>query len=122
MEIITEIFNKATLLAQGRVFVEAFLRDMCDAAYEEMFKRLKNDVDFEAIREKFIRASALLALSMCMGIETEETESFSVGSVSVKKTAAADRRKSAEALRKQAEMMLAGLLEDESFGFRTVRV
>lgn len=124
MEIYQEIFDKAKAMAQGRFpeTAEAVLQDMCKAAYDEFSGRLQKDVDIADIEEKFIRAAAMLGVALCMGLDPELEESFSAGSVSVKRLSASSRRDAAASMREQAELMLSGYLDDGGFAFRTVRV
>ncbi|MEG1490886.1 MAG: hypothetical protein RRY04_01180 [Oscillospiraceae bacterium] len=123
MDIDLEIFDKAKLLMKENLDARAekLLKEMCVMARFELEKRLKSEISLVEIRDQFVRAAGALAVSLFIGLETSEVESFSAGSVSVKKRGVVSAKASAESLRWQAELMLCGYLEDRSFDFRTVK-
>ena len=88
------------------------------AAEEELLFRLKKDVDVKSIEQLFIAAAAMLAASMYAGAAGQEVKAYTAGEVSVEYSgsAAAD----SEALRKRAELILAGYITDGGFEFMGV--
>lgn len=101
---------------------EKSLESMCAAAVDELKGRLRESVSVEDIEGSFVRAAATLALSLYIGAwSLSGVESFSAGSVSVKKKSASDSQAAALSLRRQAELMLMGYLTDSGFNFRAVR-
>jgi len=116
-----EIISAARELL-GRVCEnEPALELMCQSAENELSARLKERVRTEDIREEFIGAAAMLALSMYMQFSgIEEWSSFKAGNLSVSRRGSGAARSVAAALRKQAEGMLWAYMEDGSFDFRGV--
>ena len=101
---------------------EKSLEGMCACAVDELRGRLRESVAIEDMGGSFARAAATLALSFYIGAGClSEAESFSAGSVSVKRRSASDAQTAAASLRRQAELMLTGYLTDSGFDFRAVR-
>lgn len=101
---------------------EKSLENMCASAVDELEGRLRENVSMEDMKGSFVRAAATLGLSFYIGAGClSETESFSAGSVSVKRRSASDTQAAALSLRRQAELMLTGYLTDSGFDFRAVR-
>ena len=123
MDINEEIFQRAKVLMRGELKAEAepALEEMCLAAYSELSVRLKDGIYIEKVREQFVRAAAILGLSMFIESDPNSVEAFFAGNVRVKKQNAAVSIGSASALRKQAELMMIGFLKERSFSFRAVR-
>ena len=123
MNINEEIFDKAKMMMGGEFAPEAegALREMCQAAYLELHQNLKRGVYFKGIRERFIRASAILAMAMFIEMDLSPMESFSAGGVSMRKRGDSSRNGTAASLRRQAELMLLGYLKERGFDFRAVR-
>ncbi|MEF9971339.1 MAG: hypothetical protein RSF77_02885 [Oscillospiraceae bacterium] len=123
MDLINEIFTKAKALMREELpaGTEGILREMCAAARDELSFRLKAGIGIADIHDSFVRAAGTLALSLYMGLEPEVFESFSAGSISVKRQNRVSSGASVLALRRQAELMLMGYLEDQGFDFRAVR-
>ena len=116
-----EILAAAKNLLGERAGNEAALEAMCGAAEDEFLSRLREEAVLTDIRERFIGASAVLAMSLYMQIgDSEDWSSFRAGNVSVSRRGSGSARSSASALRKQAESMLSGCLEDNGFDFRGV--
>ena len=117
-----EIIAAAKKLLGERAGNEAALEAMCQAAADELISRLREDTVLTDISERFIRACSVLAMSLYMQVgESEDWSSFRAGNVSVSRRGSGSARSSATALRKQAESMLSGYLEDNGFEFRGVR-
>ena len=117
-----EIIAAAKKLLGERAGNEAALEAMCQAAEDELISRLREDTVLTDISERFIRACSVLAMSLYMQVgESEDWSSFRAGNVSVSRRGSGSARSSATALRKQAESMLSGYLEDNGFEFRGVR-
>lgn len=101
---------------------ENVLESMCAAAEQELMSRLKTGVLPEDAGESFIRAAAALGVSMYILTQcAAPVESFSAGSLSVKRRSGEGAQAAAFVLRRQAEMMLAGFIKDSGFDFRAVR-
>lgn len=96
----------------------AVLRRLCEASSGELRARLRENVEAEDIRELFVTAASVLALSMYMALtDSLSGEEVRAGELSVKKRALGA---SAAELRKQAETLLAEYLRDEGFAFMGV--
>ncbi len=101
---------------------ESALFEMCLAARAELERRLNDGVDMTAIYDTFVRAAGVLAVSMFVALDCAGAESFTAGSVTLKRGGSYGAKKAAASLRAQAELMLAGYLRDGAFCFGTVRV
>ena len=126
MDFTQEIFARATQMMGGGADDEgALLVAMCKAAGSELVSRLKDDVETESIRELFVTAAGILALSMYIELDNDISgsyENIKVGNVSVSRSSSGGEEKfSAVKLRRQAEHMLAMYLRDSGFDFRGVR-
>jgi hypothetical protein len=120
-----EIYARACSLLGGDVGQEnaAALTAMCEAAGAELEARLRRGVSAQEIRQLFVSAAGVLALSMYIQLfgACDDTSSFKAGSVTVSRRSPSAVKVSAASLRKQAEAMLAAYLEDRGFDFRGVR-
>ena len=123
MDIKQEIFEKAKLVYKEELSTsaESSLNEMCAAAYSELILRLKDDVSIDAIHDDFVRAAGVLGIAMFVGLDCPTVDSFSAGNVTLKKRGEVATRNASESLRNQAELMLAGFLNDGGFCFRAVR-
>ncbi|NCB73456.1 MAG: hypothetical protein EOM51_01745 [Clostridia bacterium] len=123
MDIKQEIFEKAKLVYRQELSAsaEGSLNEMCAAAYAELISRLKDEVSIDTIHDDFVRAAGILSIAMFIGLDCPEVDSFSAGSVTLKKRGEIAKRNSVESLRNQAELMLAGCLKDGGFCFRAVK-
>ena len=124
MELELEVFDLAkdmlgqSLGPEG----ERSLEGMCASAIDELKGRLRENISIENMERHFARAAATLALSFYIGAESlSREESFSAGSVSVRRRSAADTQAAVQSLRRQAELMLMGYLRDVGFDFRAVK-
>ena len=101
----------------GRVEEQEFgvLDGLCEAAFRQLKGRLKSGAKPEDCGQSFVLAGAWLALA---GLEVSravgQAERFTAGDVSVQN---GDTGQRANALRKQAEGIMAGWLRDEKFMF-----
>lgn len=115
-----EIFDFASELCAGEL-PEAAVMTLCAAAEGELKRRLRDGVSVSDIKEAFVAAAGVLALSMYMAAGARPAvTSFKAGNLAVScadggETASADR------LRALAESMLSAYLRDEGFGFMGVR-
>ena len=123
MEIKQEIFEKAKLVYKEELSAsgEGALNEMCAAAYAELLSRLKDEVSADAIHEEFVRAAGVLAVALFIGLEYPSADSFSAGSVTLKRRGAEATKNASQSLRNQAELMLTGYLKDGGFCFGAVR-
>jgi len=123
LDIKQEIFEKAKLVYKEELSAsaESSLNEMCAAAYSELVSRLKDDVSIDAIHDDFVRAAGVLGIAMFIGLDCPTVDSFSAGNVTLKKRGEVATRNASESLRNQAELMLAGFLNDGGFCFRAVR-
>lgn len=95
------------------------LKSLCEAASGELRARLRQGVAPEDIKETFITAAGVLALSMYMALEESAfSGQVKAGSLSVTRSGGGA---SAASLRQQAEAMLAAYLQDQGFAFLGVR-
>ena len=85
------------------------------AAEEELFYRLKKDVDVKSIESLFIASAAMLAVSMYAEVSDSDIKGYTAGNVSVEY--GGDNQALSEAMRKRGEMLLAGYLDDGGFDF-----
>lgn len=123
MTIDQEIFERAKVIYRDELTAaaESALLEMCLAAYAELQKRLRQDVDEAEIHEQFVRAAAVLGISLFIGLDCPGIDSFSAGNVTLKKRGAGSMRDAASSMRNQAELMLAGYLKDGAFCFGAVK-
>lgn len=122
LDIIQEIFAKAKSISREYMTEkdEEVLLNMCDPAYEELCSRLKPQVSKEAIHHHLVGACAALALSFYVGLNLESVEEMTAGNIRVRKRTSEATKENAACLRRQAELMLTGWLDDRGFYFRTV--
>ncbi len=123
MEIKQEIFEKAKLVYKEELSAseESALHEMCAAAHAELLSRLKDGVLIDTIHDEFVRAAGVLGIALFIGLDCQSLDSFSAGSVTLKKRGDEATRKAALALRSQAELMLTAYLKDGGFYFGAVR-
>ena len=100
---------------------ESTLYEMGLAAHAELERRLRDGVSVESIYDEFVRAAGVLAVALFVGLDCAGAESFTAGSVTLKRGGTSSARRAAASLRSQAELMLAGYLRDGAFCFGTVR-
>lgn len=124
MDLDKDIFEKAKIVYREELTGddESTLYEMCRAARAEFEKRLRDGVDMTAIYDEFVRAAGVLAVSMFVALDCAGAESFTAGSVTLKRGGSYGAKKAASSLRSQAELMLAGYLRDSAFCFGTVSV
>ncbi|NLH01574.1 MAG: hypothetical protein GX488_06720 [Clostridiales bacterium] len=123
MEIKQEIFEQAKRIYRETLTSddENILSEMCLSAYEELGARLKEEISVESVHEKFVRAAAVLGISMFLTLDCSDVDSFSAGKVTLKRRGSGSLQGTAASLRNQAELMLAGCLKDDGFFFGTVK-
>ena len=68
-----------------------------------------------------MRAAGVLAVALFIGLEYPSADSFSAGSVTLKRRGAEATKNASQSLRNQAELMLTGYLKDGGFCFGAVR-
>lgn len=115
----TEIYSFAEAGLGGECEKAETLNALCAAASAEIVARLRQGVEPESIKELFVTAAGVLALSMYIALgEGGSGWSFKAGNLAVSRSGSgyAD----ADALRRQAEAMLAAYLVDQGFDFRSV--
>ena len=118
-----DIYSSALVMLGGSDANMDTLMRMCAAAGEELKARLREGVSPEEIKELFISAAGILALSLYaqLGSDDGEFSSVRVGNISVSKNGAArSGAQSAARLRKLSENMLSRYLRDSGFDFRGV--
>ncbi len=94
---------------------------LCRAASGQLRARLREGVGTQEIKELFVTAAGLLALSMyCAAGQRERVSAFKAGNLSVSFDAG-EEPATAASLRAQAERLLAAYLKDEGFAFLGVR-
>ena len=111
----------ASEMAGGEVS-ETVLMTLCMSAAEELRGRLRSGVSAAEIKERFVAAAGVLALSMYIAAGASPApavRSFRAGNLSV--SCAGTEVPSAASLRRQAERMLSAYLRDEEFAFLGVR-
>ena len=115
-----EIFDFASEMCAGELS-ETVMMTLCRAAAGELRQRLREGVGAGEIKELFVAAAGILALSMyaAAGARPAMT-SFKAGNLSVT-CADGGETVSAPALRRLAESMLSSYIRDEGFGFMGVR-
>lgn len=99
------------------------LKAVCASAAAELESRLRKGVSSESIKELFVTAAGVLALSMYIelgGVATDRIGSFSAGNLSVSLDGSAVSA-SAASLRKYAERMLSAYIDGDGFEFVGVR-
>ncbi|MCM1150234.1 MAG: hypothetical protein NC319_09170 [Butyricicoccus sp.] len=115
-----EIFDFASELCASEL-PETAMMTLCAAAEGELGRRLRADVSAADIRELFVAAAGVLALSMYMAAGARPAvASFKAGNLAVS-CADGGETVSAGKLRALAESMLSSYLRDEGFGFLGVR-
>ena len=116
------IFDAALALGGSAPENETALRVLCGMAEQELRPRLRRGVTAEALGDCFVQAAAMLALAFYTRLrDVDDRASFRAGNVSVTRRGAGAVGSSADALRRQAETLLAFWLEDSGFSFRGVR-
>ena len=94
------------------------METLCRAAAAQLLARLKKGVDREEIRSQFVMAAGMLALSMYIAASgAGEVTAFKAGNLSVEM---AGSESAADALRRQAELLLSGYIEDQGFAFECI--
>ena len=115
-----EIFDFASEMYTQEIS-ETVLLALCRAAAGELKRRLRGGGSPTEIKEEFVTAAGMLALSMYIAAEDRPAiSSFKAGSFSVG-CRAGGGEVTAESLRRQAEAVLAAYLRDEGFAFLGVR-
>ena len=100
---------------------ETALMTLCRAAAGELKRRLREGVSPREIKELFVTAAGMLALSMYIAAEDRPlVSSFRAGNLAVGCRADGGGA-TAASLRRQAEDLLAAYLRDEGFAFLGVR-
>lgn len=118
----TQIYENALGLLGGDCSSACALESACSAAANELSARLRDDIKVEDIRENFVSAAAVLAVSLFIMLDDcGDWSSFKAGNISVSRRGSGSMRGSASALRTQAETMLGDALKDSGFIFRGVR-
>lgn len=114
----TEIYSFAEGGLGGECGRQETLSALCAAASAEIMARLREGVSVEDIKETFVTAAGVLALSMYIALGDSGGDfSFRAGNLSVSQSGGGSK---ADALRAQAENMLARYLIDQGFDFRSV--
>lgn len=114
----TEIYSFAEGSLGGDCDKQETLNALCAAASTEILSRLREGVKAEDIKETFVTAAGVLALSMYIALgEGGGNYSFKAGNLSVSQSGGESK---ADALRRQAESILAHYLVDQGFDFRSV--
>jgi len=120
-----DIYQKAeAFLGEGQLSSErgAVLESMCELAAAELEARLREGLSPQEIREQFVIAAGILALSLYISLgEGESLSAFKAGNIAVTKKTQGQTAASAASLRKMAEAALGACLEDRGFDFRGVR-
>lgn len=115
-----DIMAKAVQLMGGELneASERVLLTLCDAAANELERKLKNNVSREELGETFVTAAGMLAIALCMELENSggEISSFRAGNISASLREGGVNA-SAASLRKAAESMLSAYLDAGGFGF-----
>lgn len=94
------------------------METLCKAAAAQLLTRLKKGVDREDIHSQFVMAAGMLALSMYIAASgSGEVTAFKAGNLSVQRSGG---ESAADALRRQAELLLGGYIEDQGFAFMCV--
>lgn len=115
-----EIFDFAAGLCASEL-PETAVMALCAAAEGELGRRLREGVSVSDIRETFVAAAGVLALSMYMAAGARPAvTSFKAGNLAVS-CADGGETVSAGRLRALAESMLSAYIRDEGFGFMGVR-
>ena len=118
MDIYTEeILNFAGEALGGEAAESGRLSALCEAASAELLGRLREGVDVAEIKQLFVTAAGVLALSMYMAVGDEGKKTVKAGHLSV---STGGKAASAHSLRKQAEAMLSAYIADCGFDFRSV--
>lgn len=108
-------------MAGGEVS-ETVLMTLCKSAAGELRERLRSGVSAAEIKERFVAAAGVLALSMYAAAgaaPAPAVRAFKAGNLSV--SCAGAETASAASLRRQAERMLSAYLRDGDFAFLGVR-
>ena len=111
------MFNEEILsFARERAGEEGgdILPALCKVAGAELLSSLRQGVSPEEIREQFVSAAGVLALSMYIAVDDSRVSSFRAGNLSVSTVSG---QADADSLRALAETMLASYLTDQGFAF-----
>lgn len=112
-----------------------YIEDICDAAEAmsgidadslegaaavaeaELLSRLRPGIEVSSVEPQFVAAGALLTLAVHMTAKAADgVASYSAGNMSVSMSGA-NTKNAASQLRRQAEMLLSGLISDDGFAF-----
>lgn len=120
-----DIKARAEQLCGGKLSDESerVLEAFCAAAASELEAKLRQNVKPDDISELFVTAAGMLALALCMELETGgagDISAFKAGNLSVN-FRSGESNCSAASLRKAAENILSAYLEGEGFSFLGVR-
>ena len=113
------------IMLSGREFsaeADSMLTAICEAAAAELESKLRKGVSSETLGETFVTAAGILALAMCMELESgteDEISAFRAGEISVNLRQNGVKA-SAASLRRAAEGMLSAYLESGGFSFMGV--
>ncbi len=123
MSINDEILEKAKILVRQTLSDDdsALLAEKCIQAGDELSARLKDDVTAQSVQACFVRAAAALAVALYIETDTRQFDGFSAGAVSVTGRDPRQTKEAADALRRQAELMMIGFLKDRGFCFKAVK-
>lgn len=98
-----------------------YLETLCGAEEENLNSRLAGVLD-EAMRGAFICAAAWMAAAdYYCGKSAGGAKAWTAGDVSVTEKGGEDYAAAAALLRRSAQQLLAGCIEDDNFAFRGVR-
>lgn len=113
--IYTDEISAFAASAIGEEESEELIKRLCSAAAAELEAKLRDGVKVEDIKEQFVTAAGVLALSMYTALGGAKTpRSFRAGQLSVE---FGGKNANADSLRRAAESMLAGYLTGRGFAF-----
>lgn len=118
-----EILALAKALGHVEKEQEDVLRELCVLAQEELKRRLRKDIEVEDCESAFRLGAAWLALAgLCAAKAAEDdVESFTAGSVTIRRGGGKLPLERSAGLRAQAEQVMGPYMEDACFQFMGVQ-
>lgn len=119
---VEEVWSLAVTLGKVAESDQETLRSLCDVVVQSMLARLKSGIRVEDCSSALVLGGAWLALGqLCMSECSEAVESFTAGSLTIRRSESMSPSQRCGALTAQAERLLAPYLSDKGFCFLGVR-
>ncbi len=119
---VEEVWSLAVTLGKVAESDQEALRSLCQVVLDGLLARLKPGIRAEDCSSALILGAAWTALGQfCMGECSEAVESFTAGSLTIRRSESMSPSQRCDALTAQAEKLMAPYLSDLGFSFMGVR-